>query len=977
MRLLNVVTTALLGWGLCAAPLWADVPEKPNIIMIFVDDLGYGDTGVYNQLDRCGQGLPCIQTPRIDQMAAEGMMFTNMYSSAPLCAPARGSLMTGFHTGHATIRDNGQNLRKKDITVAEVLKRAGYATAMIGKWGIGTVGDGTSPEQKGFDLGYGYNDHVHAWEHYTDYLYRNGVIEYIPENFGDPGVCTEEVVFTQDLFTNEALAFIEANAAGPFYLQLSYIIPHKWNVCPDLFSYEFESWPLIEKHFAAQITYMDADVGRILDRLVQLGIAGNTLVLFTSDNGPQQTSTPDCGSHSASFFDGNAFLRGIKFQLWEGGIREPFIAWWPGVIQPGTTSDLIGSLEDFMPTAAELAGVPVPSGIDGVSYAPTLTGQGTQQTRPYYYWEYSGMKAVRSGQYKALWDGTNRLYDLEADPGEQNNLAGDPAYSAILTQLTQYRNAAHSDGSPAVTDPILALAGDATGGGSTYTLDFGTVLLNETPVTLTFRVRNGATSYSNLLEGEVDFQFTDPRLGATDGSYAWLVDGSESDDFTVTLTPSTVGALNGQVVVITGRQYIFGTPAVNSPITLTVTGTVFDPDCNWNGIPDECDLTCADGCDIYPDCGQSEDCQGDGFPDECQLAGNDCNNDEVPDDCQLTGNDCNENGVPDECDIAGGSSQDTNGNGIPDECEPSCLGDLNGDNQVNFADFELMAGNLGLAGGATYGDGDLDFDADVDLADFSHLQVTFGTVCETPTLGYWRFEETAGNVVDWGPNGLNGFVNGRSLVTDVPVNPVPQNGYANTQSVDLYGDGGRVQIDDPSGILDTDQSFTIEAWVRLNSWGEYGANGRQWLIQKKRIDVGHTDDRLTYGLLANAGDLTSDFQYGKTSGRTGSELALMFGYNNTLAWSIVSYLEVDDSDWHFISVAFDADNDEVRFNIDDQFETISFTDHGHFIPNNHGPLIIGAHQNASNQWNQWIDGKVDEVRISSGVLPAGQLLNAP
>jgi len=244
------------------------------------------------------------------------------------------------------------------------------------------------------------------------------------------------------------------------------------------------------------------------------------------------------------------------------------------------------------------------------------------------------------------------------------------------------------------------------------------------------------------------------------------------------------------------------------------------------------------------------------------------------------------------------------------------------------------------------------------------------------TLGYWRFEETAGNVVDWGPNGLNGFVNGRSLVTDVPVNPVPQNGYANTQSVDLYGDGGRGQIDDPSGILDTDQSFTIEAWVRLNSWGEYGANGRQWLIQKKRIDVGHTDDRLTYGLLANGGNLETDFQYGKTSGRTGSELVLMFG-NNANNWSIVSYLEVDDADWHFVSVAFDADNDEVRFNIDDQFETISFTDHGHFIPNNHGPLIIGAHQNASNQWNQWIDGKVDEVRISSGVLPAEELLSVP
>jgi arylsulfatase A-like enzyme len=284
MRLLPL-GGAFLTCLLAATSTQADLPQKPNIIVIFADDLGFGDTGAYNQINRCGQGLPCIQTPRIDQMAAEGMRFINMYSCGPECSPARGGLMTGFHTGHATIRINGEYLRREDITVAEVLKRGGYATALIGKWGIGTISGQTSPERKGFDLGYGYLENVHAWEHYTDFLYRNGVVESIPENSGSPGSCTQEVVFTQDLFTNEALAFISSHTTMPFYLQLSYIIPHKWNVSPDLFSYGSESWPTIEKHFAAQVTYLDRDMGRILDRLDQLGIADRTLVIFTSDNG--------------------------------------------------------------------------------------------------------------------------------------------------------------------------------------------------------------------------------------------------------------------------------------------------------------------------------------------------------------------------------------------------------------------------------------------------------------------------------------------------------------------------------------------------------------------------------------------------------------------------------------------------------------------------------------------------------------------
>ncbi|HUU98787.1 MAG TPA: LamG-like jellyroll fold domain-containing protein [Phycisphaerae bacterium] len=251
------------------------------------------------------------------------------------------------------------------------------------------------------------------------------------------------------------------------------------------------------------------------------------------------------------------------------------------------------------------------------------------------------------------------------------------------------------------------------------------------------------------------------------------------------------------------------------------------------------------------------------------------------------------------------------------------------------------------------------------------------------TRGYWRFEETSDPVVDWGPYGLNGTTTNAVRTGDVPVDPIPQNGFANMQSLYLGGDG-YVTVPDDAGLLDFDQSFTIEAWVKLSRYGDYSHYGRQWLTLKKRINGGDYDCKTTYGLLVNGGsfgeNLPAEYGFGKTTDRTGSELLLAFGGgsdNPSDIWWIASYLEVDNTDWNFVSVAFDADNDAVRFNINDEFDTISFTDLGHFIPEDHGPLVIGAHQNNDNEWNQFLDGSIDEVRISSGVVPEDRLLNVP
>ncbi|WP_144051630.1 arylsulfatase [Fibrisoma limi] len=429
-------------------------PRKPNIIFILADDLGYGDLGCYRNT---GSGQQTIRTPNLDRMAREGMRFTQHYAGSTVCAPSRSTLMTGLHTGHTRIRGNARvPLQPDDKTVAEYLKGAGYTTALIGKWGLGEDGSTGIPRQQGFDYFYGYLNQTHAHNHYPDFLWRNETKVKLPneviyvENGGVKGIgsaATKRVEWTQDLFTNEALQFIEQSKQQPFFLYLSYVSPHANNEhklvaahgieVPDYGPYANEEFPDVQKAFAASITYLDAHVGKVLAKLHELKLDDNTLVIFSSDNGPHAE-----GGNDPAYFNSNGGLRGIKRDLYEGGIRVPMLARWPGRIKAGTISNHPSAFWDFLPTACEVAGVPQPAGLDGLSYLPALLGKGTQPQHPYLYWEFheQGRKqAVRQGSYKLVYllkDNRMELYDLSRDPTEQHNIAdGNPAIVARLKTI--------------------------------------------------------------------------------------------------------------------------------------------------------------------------------------------------------------------------------------------------------------------------------------------------------------------------------------------------------------------------------------------------------------------------------------------------------------------------------------------------------------------------------------------------------------
>jgi arylsulfatase A-like enzyme len=414
-----------------ARPL-AAATTKPNIVFILSDDLGYGELGCY------GQKL--IQTPRIDRMAAEGIRFTDCYAGSTVCAPSRCTLMTGLNTGHCRIRGNATvPLQPEDTTVAKVLKSAGYATGLIGKWGLGEPGSTGVPNRQGFDYFFGYLDQVHAHNYYPDYLWRNGQKVPLP-NVVEHGVASKRVVWSHDLFAAESLEFVEQHKNEPFFLYLAFTIPHANNEgfeagkdgmeVPDDEPYSDRAWPRVEKNKAAMITRMDADVGRLLDKIKQLDLDGRTIVFFTSDNGPHHE-----GGVDPKFFDAAGPLRGGKRDLYEGGIREPMVARWPGHIAPGQTSDFVWAFWDFLPTAAELAGVKPPAGIDGVSVAPVLLAPpGKEAPIPpheFLYWEFHEggfQQAVRMGRWKAVRRKLGRpleLYNLASDLGETRNLAGE------------------------------------------------------------------------------------------------------------------------------------------------------------------------------------------------------------------------------------------------------------------------------------------------------------------------------------------------------------------------------------------------------------------------------------------------------------------------------------------------------------------------------------------------------------------------
>ena len=439
---------ALLAIVLLSPPLSA---RSPNVVLVLADDLGCFELGCY------GQKL--IKTPHIDALAADGMKFTRFYAGNAVCAPSRCALMTGKHMGHASVRNNsevqpeGQKpMPAGELTLAEVFKNKGYATGAMGKWGLGMFGSEGDPLKRGFDTFFGYNCQRHAHSHYPTYLYRQDKRFDLVGNDGAKGP-----LYTQDLCEAEALGFIEANKAKPFFLFLPFVVPHVAVQVPEdsLAEYKgklgddppydgkkgYRPHPTPHAAYAAMVTRMDRSVGRIVEKLKALGIEKDTLILFTSDNGP----THNVGGADSTFFQSAGKLRGLKGSLYEGGIRVPLVASWPGTIKPGTTCDVPYYFPDVLPTACELVKADAPKGTDGVSLLPALKGDAKPPTHAVMYWEFSGyggQQAVREGNWKAVRQALGKgvikteLYDLSKDEGEATDVAAaNPAVVARLEAL--------------------------------------------------------------------------------------------------------------------------------------------------------------------------------------------------------------------------------------------------------------------------------------------------------------------------------------------------------------------------------------------------------------------------------------------------------------------------------------------------------------------------------------------------------------
>ena len=419
-----------------------DLPARPNIIWIMCDDLGYGDLGCFGQ--------KTMATPRLDQLAREGMRFTDFYAGCTVCRPSRLSLWTGKHMGHTPISSNANyHFKPEDVTVAELLREAGYRTGGVGKWAMGGVGTSGFPLKNGFDFWMGYLDQGEAHNYYPTHLWRNGqryplagnVLSDHPAPRGR--VASRKVTWSHPVMTEQAFGFIRENREQPFLLHVHWTIPHANNEggrvhgdgmeVPDYGPYEDRDWKNTSKGQAAMVTWMDRDVGRLVDLLRELKIDRRTLVVFTSDNGPHSE-----GGHKHEVFDANGPLRGFKRDLYEGGIRVPTIAWWPGVVEPGTTCSEPLAFWDFLPTACELAGVKTPEGLDGFSFVNALSGK-PQRSHDYLYWKYGKKEAVRSGQWKLIRTSPGKpveLYDLKADPGEQRDVAD--GYQEEVKRLRGY-----------------------------------------------------------------------------------------------------------------------------------------------------------------------------------------------------------------------------------------------------------------------------------------------------------------------------------------------------------------------------------------------------------------------------------------------------------------------------------------------------------------------------------------------------------
>jgi len=412
--------------------------QKPNVIYILADDLGYGEVG-YN-------GQKMIKTPELDTLAARGMRFTDHYCGNAVCAPSRASLVTGKHPGHAYIRANspgypvGQTpIPANSETIGKLMKRAGYTTACIGKWGLGGFHNSGNPNKQGFDYFYGYTDQRQAHEYYPEYLWKNDKKVMLDNANG------KQKDYSHDLLTQEAFKFVKNNQAKPFFLYLAYTIPHvKWQV-PDLGPYAEKDWPEKMKIQAAMVTRMDRDIGQLKRLLEKLGIAEDTLILFNSDNGAHgQGGTLD-------FFKTSGELKGKKRSMYDGGVRSPQIAYWPNKVPAGTVSDHISAFWDILPTLSDLTGEPIKGETDGISMLPTLLGKPeAQKKHSHLYWElYESNKpncAVRYDNWKGVVLDTRKglkieLYDLSTDQGELKNVA--KKHPAVVSKIEQMMRDSH------------------------------------------------------------------------------------------------------------------------------------------------------------------------------------------------------------------------------------------------------------------------------------------------------------------------------------------------------------------------------------------------------------------------------------------------------------------------------------------------------------------------------------------------------
>ena len=486
------VTRLAVAALLLLTPSMRAAERIPNIVYVLADDLGYGEVGCYGQTK--------IRTPNIDRIAREGMRFTQHYSGSPVCAPSRCVIMTGLHTGHAIVRGNKENggwgpnepegqhpLPEGTPTLARYLKKRGYRTAAIGKWGLGGPGTSGHPNRQGFDLFYGYLCQRKAHNYYPTHLWRNEEKHVLPGNDYfrahqriKAALTSEKEYFDRyarkhyapDLMSKEALRFIRENQDTPFFLYYPSPIPHaalqvprkdldayprEWDEKPYLGSKAYLPHPRPRAAYAAMVSHLDRQVGAILDLLDELELADNTIVMFSSDNGPTFN-----GGSDSSFFSSAGPFRGLKVSVHEGGIRVPMIARWPGKIAAGSTTDHISGFEDVLPTLLEIVGAETTAGIDGISFLPTLRAKGSQKRHAYLYWELGGQQALRAGPWKAVRTGMHRippggapqtrLYNLDDDVGERKNLAKERP--EVLARMERLLRQAHT---PSKVFPIPAV----------------------------------------------------------------------------------------------------------------------------------------------------------------------------------------------------------------------------------------------------------------------------------------------------------------------------------------------------------------------------------------------------------------------------------------------------------------------------------------------------------------------------------------